>query len=478
MERKSRLSKYRDLREQITSQTTGVDNEALEKAAQSQKEEVRRAVEAPAPAKSEEKAPDADIDELIRQAASYEKEKEEKKPAEEDSIDQLIRDNEELLGISHPQEQQSEVPHYWLDDGKKGQEKAPSQEEANPSFFTEKKEPAEKEPVKKESTPDLHYFSADDILKAPEESEGQTEPDIDLDLLEGEESDVNIPDNFLDQTIEEAKRYSMDKGERTALNTTTAIIDELTKRPQEEEHPAAGGANSAELDKTIEDLLNGMDLENVETASAPAEEPAPAQPEEPEKQEAAQAQPAQQEEPAPTQPAAEPAPEEEPSEAQPAEEEPAQPAEYFEDTARMSAKAQGEEAPQEEDVQPEEPFRAYEEEPAEEEAQPEDAEVTRTLNDLTNELNKETVLRSDLEQQTKQMKMEIGQMGDDIDTVTHQVNRTNKVLNFVLIVLIITLFAILIFIGYWALKDRGYLYSGYTDPRMVAALVRHGPGIL
>ena len=367
---------------------------------------------------------------------------------------------------------------------------------------SEAEEP-EEEPaaVPEETVADEEFDAAD------EREEDFTEDDFHPEELEQENDDlgVQIGDNFLSQTIDEAKRYSMSKGERSALDTTSAIIAELTQEPMpepEESESLAAPENAPQIDDLtkrtdaestepeesmefnadIDALLNG-EPEEVEPADRKIitlDEPAPLEVNAPDPIPV---------EPAEEEPVIEEGPEEEPvNEPEPAEEEKP---EYDDKKEAEDISSflnhEAEEAIRDDDLdnnffneEPEEAPEllsasyvnepAVEEEPEEEpdntvmHSDPGDTIVvapikdqTQLINALTVKLEREHIMRADLEEQTKQMKMDIDELGADVNTVTKSVRKANKLLNFVLGLLIFILFALLAAFAYLALSGRGIL---------------------
>ncbi len=76
---------------------------------------------------------------------------------------------------------------------------------------------------------------------------------------------------------------------------------------------------------------------------------------------------------------------------------------------------------------------------------------------LTQKLEKERVLREQMLEQTKQIKLQVKEYENELDSVNDSMSKTNKILNFVLTLLIMTLFVILFIIGFWFAQERGLL---------------------
>ncbi len=79
------------------------------------------------------------------------------------------------------------------------------------------------------------------------------------------------------------------------------------------------------------------------------------------------------------------------------------------------------------------------------------------VDQLTQKLEKERVLREQMLEQTKQIKLQVKEYENELDSVNDSMSKTNKILNFVLTLLIMTLFVILFIIGFWFAQERGLL---------------------
>lgn len=79
------------------------------------------------------------------------------------------------------------------------------------------------------------------------------------------------------------------------------------------------------------------------------------------------------------------------------------------------------------------------------------------VDQLTQKLENERVLRQQMLEQTKQIKLQVREYEDELDSVNSSMSKTNKILNFVLTLLILTLFVILFVIGFWFAQERGLI---------------------
>ncbi len=280
---------------------------------------------------------------------------------------------------------------------------------------------------------------SDLIADISKDDQQYTEPDFEIEQG-SEEEVVDNKDSFLEQTINEAKSYSMEKGERSAIDTTSAIIAELTESPKKENavkeektvetpdldellksmpvkeaKPATENQDNQLTDAQIEELLGGKKTEEKVNSNA----------EEAIRDDDLDRNFFVDEDSSKNEPEVEA-------------EQPQQPEEVSEPKLEPEVKVE----PQAQTI--EENGNSY-------------ADNVATINDLTQKLDKEHVLRADLEQQTKQMKMEMGELNTEVNTFSKKMTKTNMLLNFVLVILIIALFVVLAFIAYWALVDRGVI---------------------
>ncbi|MBQ9840780.1 MAG: hypothetical protein IJO78_04230 [Erysipelotrichaceae bacterium] len=244
----------------------------------------------------------------------------------------------------------------------------------------------------------------------------EVEEDFDIDSYEEEPV---IKDHFMDDILLEAKKYSVDMGQRAAIDTTATILSELTQSEQEpiafELEETADDSFDLEFAAEIEGLLNDPATENVEEAEVV----------------------------------------EEPEELQ------AQIEAIINDNITAPFFEEDEEV---EEVEIEE--EAVEEVEPEEETVVENTQNNSIISheierddymELTMKLDQERIFREEMMQKTKQMKLQLDEYETELNTVSNKVSHTNMVLNFVLILLILALFCLLGFIAYWALVDRGLI---------------------
>lgn len=407
------------------------------------------------------------------------------------TIDSLVKENEELMKqteekekptaepqrTSHfqhvfsptqvPEELQQQQPTASLEPVVEEPEEPVTPTESEPEPVVEPKPEApitlpEEEPQleEQERMPDpLTINPLEQALSADSNIE-YTEPDFELDNYE----DDNQVD-FLDDALQEAKTYSMQNGERDAIDTTATILSELTKEKQtlppiddlleedEDEHRQPTGIDLA---SQIEALMSDGTLDGMDDAPE-------AQPVEPSEAE-----------PLPIEEEAEPSKEEEtiPSaDALHAVEEDDLNSDFF-------AEREDEEVPEEEpavEPQPEPDPEASAEYSLLDEEVTQDGEA---IQQLTQKLERERIFREEMLQETKQMKLQMNQYESDLTTVGKNMNRTNRVLNFILILLIIALFCVLGFIAYWALVDRGVIAQTMHDDALLVLQVMSGRWML
>ncbi|NLZ75936.1 MAG: hypothetical protein GX914_05470 [Erysipelotrichia bacterium] len=79
------------------------------------------------------------------------------------------------------------------------------------------------------------------------------------------------------------------------------------------------------------------------------------------------------------------------------------------------------------------------------------------VEELTQKLESERVLRQQMLEQTKQIKLQVKEYENELESVNSSMSKTNKILNFVLTLLIMTLFVILFVIGFWFAQERGLI---------------------
>ena len=258
----------------------------------------------------------------------------------------------------------------------------------------------------------------------------EVEEDFDIDSYEEEPV---IKDHFMDDILLEAKKYSVDKGQRAAIDTTATILSELTQTEQEvtpfELEDATDDSFDLDFAAEIEGLLNDPATENVEEAEAV----------------------------------------EEPEELQ------AQIEAIINDNIT---------APFFEDEEEESVVEIEEE--VEEVLVEESVDNTQNNSiisheierddymELTMKLDQERIFREEMMQKTKQMKLQLDEYETELTTVSNKVSHTNMILNFVLILLILALFVLLGFIAYWALVDRGLLSTVELENTFAALAVYLG----
>ncbi|MBR5048777.1 MAG: hypothetical protein IKX74_03975, partial [Erysipelotrichaceae bacterium] len=108
------------------------------------------------------------------------------------------------------------------------------------------------------------------------------------------------------------------------------------------------------------------------------------------------------------------------------------------------------------ELQPE-PVREPEYRPANEVEQPVYYDDPETVSELTEQLHTERELREEMAEQTKQLKLQMSEYENEINNANSSMTKTNKILNFVLTLLILLLFAFLLVIGYWFAQERGLI---------------------
>jgi len=232
-----------------------------------------------------------------------------------------------------------------------------------------------------------------------EETLEEVEEDFDIDSYEEEPV---IKDHFMDDILLEAKKYSVDMGQRAAIDTTATILSELTQSEQEpvafELEETADDSFDLEFAAEIEGLLNDPATENVEEAEVV----------------------------------------EEPEELQ------AQIEAIINDNITAPFFEEDEEVEEVVENTQNNSIISH--------------EIERDdYMELTMKLDQERIFREEMMQKTKQMKLQLDEYETELNTVSNKVSHTNMVLNFVLILLILALFCLLGFIAYWALVDRGLI---------------------
>ncbi len=103
------------------------------------------------------------------------------------------------------------------------------------------------------------------------------------------------------------------------------------------------------------------------------------------------------------------------------------------------------------------PVKEPEYQPANEVDQPVYYDDPETVSELTEQLHTERELREEMAEQTKQLKLQMSEYENEINDANSSMTKTNKILNFVLTLLILLLFAFLLVIGYWFAQERGLI---------------------
>lgn len=87
----------------------------------------------------------------------------------------------------------------------------------------------------------------------------------------------------------------------------------------------------------------------------------------------------------------------------------------------------------------------------------ETAENQQVVSELTQQLEDEREARQAMFEQTQQLKLQISEHENELNEVTNNVSRTNRILNVILTLLIIALFVILIVIVFFFAQERGLI---------------------
>ncbi|MCF0110664.1 MAG: hypothetical protein HUJ58_02105 [Erysipelotrichaceae bacterium] len=312
----------------------------------------------------------------------------------------------------------------------------------------------------------------------------ETEPDFDIDAYEEE---LTKETSLLDEAISEVKTYNIQAGKRLESDTTANVFSELEK-----------GRTDFDFVGSFDDILNMPAEENVDLsqigeildlfAQDTTQKPEEFEPVDVMKQPMPEVAPLSEELPVIDEVALEP--ENEPAFELPVWEEPVTepkiniPALEEPEVAPVMPALEESEAvlPKEEEKIPaimdddmnspffeEEPEEPVMEEPVQPEpvrpqpkvvtpfVQPSVNENDEVIQELTQRLDRERIFREEMLQETRQLKMDMEKYESDLTDFDQRVNRTNHVLNFILILLIIALFCVLAFIAYWALVDRGII---------------------
>ena len=76
---------------------------------------------------------------------------------------------------------------------------------------------------------------------------------------------------------------------------------------------------------------------------------------------------------------------------------------------------------------------------------------------LTKQIEKERIAREEMFEQTQQLKLQVSEYENELNDVTNNMSRTNRILNVILTLLIIALFVILFIMGFFFAKERGLI---------------------
>ena len=79
------------------------------------------------------------------------------------------------------------------------------------------------------------------------------------------------------------------------------------------------------------------------------------------------------------------------------------------------------------------------------------------INVLTKQIEKERIAREEMFEQTQQLKLQVSEYENELNDVTNNMSRTNRILNVILTLLIIALFVILFIMGFFFAKERGLI---------------------
>ena len=79
------------------------------------------------------------------------------------------------------------------------------------------------------------------------------------------------------------------------------------------------------------------------------------------------------------------------------------------------------------------------------------------INVLTAQIEKERKARDELFETTQQLKLQVSEYENDLNEVSNNMSRTNRILNVILTLLIIALFVILFIMGFFFAKERGLI---------------------
>ena len=79
------------------------------------------------------------------------------------------------------------------------------------------------------------------------------------------------------------------------------------------------------------------------------------------------------------------------------------------------------------------------------------------INKLTKQIEKERAAREEMFERTQQLKLQVSEYENDLNEVSNNMSRTNRILNVILTLLIIALFVILFIMGFFFAKERGLI---------------------
>ena len=79
------------------------------------------------------------------------------------------------------------------------------------------------------------------------------------------------------------------------------------------------------------------------------------------------------------------------------------------------------------------------------------------INNLTMQIEKERAAREEMFERTQQLKLQVSEYENDLNEVSNNMSRTNRILNVILTLLIIALFVILFIMGFFFAKERGLI---------------------
>ena len=80
---------------------------------------------------------------------------------------------------------------------------------------------------------------------------------------------------------------------------------------------------------------------------------------------------------------------------------------------------------------------------------------SQLLDDM--QIEKERAAREEMFERTQQLKLQVSEYENDLNEVSNNMSRTNRILNVILTLLIIALFVILFIMGFFFAKERGLI---------------------